>query len=433
MRLKKITTVLMAAAMCISGMTAVPADANAAASSSAASSTTRISVHDPSIFYDSSTGSYNIYGSHMAQASSKDLRNWSAMGTQGYTNKSLYASENVEGIYYIKNKFSGLYLDIENGSAQDGANIRQWSYNGSDAQKFKFVSTGDGYYYILTGATSYKKCVDVDGGSSKDGTNIMQWSYWGGEMQKYRIVQNADGTYAILTKASDCKSGLDVYDWSKSAGGNVNEWNYWGGDCQKWEIVTAVKNSGSTKASKNESLEQSLASSFQWAGYNDSDCKGGYGVWAPDVIYNKNYVWKDGSNGAYMIYYCTSSTAVRSCIGYGVSKSATGPFSYVDTVVYSGFTKGDVKVTTTSDLGTKTVNTNYNNTNIPKLINNGKVEKVGNWFSSNGAYNSSLYPNAIDPCILFDANGKLWMTYGSWSGGICILELDAATGQPKYP
>ena len=114
-------------------------------------------------------------------------------------------------------------------------------------------------------------------------------------MQKYRIVQNADGTYAILTKASDCKSGLDVYDWSKSAGGNINEWNYWGGDCQKWELVTAVKNSGSTKASKNESHEQSPASSFQWAGYNDSECKGGYGVWAPDVIYNKNYVWKDGS------------------------------------------------------------------------------------------------------------------------------------------
>lgn len=76
---------------------------------------------------------------------------------------------------------------------------------------------------------------------------------------------------------------------------------------------------------------------------------------------------------------------------YGVSKSATGPFSYVDTVVYSGFTKEDVNVTTKSNLGTKTVNTNYNNTNIPKLINNGKVEKVGNWFSSNGAYNSSFY------------------------------------------
>ena len=36
-----------------------------------------------------------------------------------------------------------------------------------------------------------------------------------------------------------------------------------------------------------------------------------------------------------------SSTAVRSCIAYSVSKSATGPFSYVDTIVYSGFTQGD--------------------------------------------------------------------------------------------
>ena len=77
-------------------------------------------------------------------------------------------------------------------------------------------------------------------------------------MQKYRIVQNADGTYAILTKASDCKSGLDVYDWSKSAGGNINEWNYWGGDCQKWELVTAVKNSGSKKASKMNLLNSRL-------------------------------------------------------------------------------------------------------------------------------------------------------------------------------
>ena len=80
-----------------------------AASSSGTSATTRISVHDPSVFYDSSNGKYYIYGSHMAQASSTDLRNWSAEGTQGYTNNTVYASENVEGVYYIQNKYSGLY------------------------------------------------------------------------------------------------------------------------------------------------------------------------------------------------------------------------------------------------------------------------------------------------------------------------------------
>ncbi len=408
--------------------------ADAAASSSSTSSTTRISVHDPSVFYDSNSGSYYIFGSHMGQASTSDLRNWSALGTQGYENKTLYASENVEGVYYIQNKYSGLYLDVADGSSGNGANIRQWSYNGSNAQKFKFVSLGDGYYYILTGASSYKSCVDVESGSANDGTNILQWEYWGGEMQKYKVIQQADGTYAILTKASNGTSGLDVYDWSSEAGGNINEWNYWGGDCQKWNLVEAESNSGSTKAATGEALEDALASSFLWAGYNDSDCSGGYAVWAPDIIYNSNYVWNDGSKGAYMMYYCTSSTYIRSCIGYAVSKSATGPFSYVDTVIYSGFTQSDNNVTTTSSLGTKTVNTSYTNTNIPSLISEGKLSSVrSSWFKSNGGYNNTLFPNAIDPCVLFDASGNMWMTYGSWSGGIYILQLDKTTGQPIYP
>lgn len=423
---------LTAAMLCVGIQTGQPV--HAAASSSDTAATTRVSVHDPSVYYDSSSGKYYIYGSHMAQASSSDLRNWTTEGTQGYTNNTLYASENVEGIYYIQNKYSGLYLDIEDGSSANGANIRQWSYNGSQAQKFKFVSLGDGYYYILTGASGYQSCVDVDSGSAEDGTNILQWEYWGGEMQKYRVVQQPDGTYAILTKASGCTAGLDVYNWSSEAGGNINEWNYWGGDCQKWNLIEAESNSGSTKSSTGEPLENALASSFLWAGYNDSDCSGGYGVWAPDIVYNPSYVWSDGSKGAYMMYYCTSSTYIRSCIGYGVSKSAKGPFSYVDTIIYSGFTKGDNNVTTTSSLGTKTVNTNYANTNIPKLISEGKLSSArSGWFNSKGEYNNTLFPNAIDPTILFDASGKMWMTYGSWSGGIYILQLDTATGQPMYP
>lgn len=431
--LKKAAVFILTVVLVLTGLQ--PANvAFAAASSSTSSNTTRVSVHDPSVFYDSSSGSYYIYGSHMAQASSKDLRNWNVLGTQGYTNSSLYASENVEGIYYLQNKFSGLYLDIENGSSANGANVRQWSYNGSDAQKFKFVSLGDGYYYILTGASGYKSCVDVESGSANDGTNILQWEYWGGEMQKYRVVKQPDGSYAILTKASGCSSGLDVYDWSAEAGGNINEWNYWGGDCQKWNLIEAESNSGSTKVSTGESLENALASAFLWAGYNDSDCSGGYAVWAPDIIYNPSYVWNDGSKGAYMMYYCTSSTYIRSCISYGVSKSATGPFSYVDTIVYSGFTQSDNNVTTTSSLGTKTVNTSYTNTNIPRLISEGKLSSVrSGWFNSSGAYNNTLFPNAIDPTVLFDASGKMWMTYGSWSGGIFILQIDPATGQPIYP
>lgn len=45
---------------------------------------------------------------------------------------------------------------------------------------------------------------------------------------------------------------------------------------------------------------------------------------------------------------------------------------------------------------------------------------------SGGAWGRT--PNAIDPQIFYDAAGRMFMTYGSWHGGIRILELDPETG-----
>jgi len=404
-----------------------------AASSSTTSTTTRASVHDPSIYYDSSTNKYYIFGSHLAQAQSTDLRNWSYLGTQGYTNTSLYGASTYEGYYYIKNKNSGLYLDVVNGSSADGTGIRQWGYNGSDAQKFRIVYYGNGDYYILTANSSYKSAIDVINGSSANGTNIEQWTYWGGTMQLFKIQQNDDGTVAFLTKASGYASALDVVDGSTASGANIQQWTYWGGDMQKWKLVKAG-GTGNASRGAGAALTAALAPSFAWAGYNDQDSSGGYSVWAPAPIYNASYVWADGSTGAYMLYYCTSSTYIRSAIGFAVSKSIAGPFQYVDTIVYSGFTNASNAITTTSSLGTKTVNTWYKYTNIPELIDNGTLSGTrSGWFTSSGGFNNTNFPNAIDPALVFDNSGKLWMSYGSWSGGIYILQINPATGKPIFP
>jgi len=389
-----------------------------AASSSTTSTTTRVSVHDPSIYYDSPTNQYYVFGSHLAQASSTDLRNWSSLGAQGYTNTSLYGALTFEGYYYIKNKNSGLYLDVVNGSAADGTNIQQWSYNGSDAQKFKIVYYGSGDYYLLTGNSSYKSSIDVSTGSAADGTNIGQWTYWGGAMQLFKIQQNIDGTVSFLSKASGYTSAIDIAGGSTSTGANVQQWTYWGGDMQKWELVKAG-GTGNSSRSNGAALISALTPSFAWAGYNDQDSSGGYSVWAPAPIYNASYVWADGSTGAYMLYYSTSSTYMRSAIGYGVSKSVTGPFEYVDTIIYSGFTSASNPITTTSSLGSKTVNTWVQNTNIPELIDNGTLSGTrSGWFTSSGGFNNTSFPNAIDPTPVLDGSGNLWVTYGSWSGGI---------------
>ena len=149
------------------------------------------------------------------------------------------SSSALDGTYYIKSYYSGMYLDIVNGSSANNANLQQWYYNGCNAQKFKLVSAGDGYYYIYTGASDYTKVLDVAKKSSADGANVAQYTYNGNSNQKFKVTEVKDGVYAILTGVSSGKSCLDVYGWSTAAGGNIAQWTYWGGDCQLWYLESA--------------------------------------------------------------------------------------------------------------------------------------------------------------------------------------------------
>ncbi len=217
------------------------------------------------------------------------------------------------------------------------------------------------------------------------------------------IMRDADGTYYIFGSHITTAKSKDLIDWEYTARGYKREGNVHFGN-----------------------LSENLKGSFKWAGEDDSDCKGGFAVWAPDVYYNPKYLWKDGSRGAYMMYYSASSTYKRSCIGLAVSKEIDGVYEYVDTVIYSGFTKVKAKDENS------THNKIYTNTNIDELIEKGRVcSYKDDWGIED--YDSTKYPNAIDPCVYEDAKGRLYLTYGSWSGGIFALRINELNGMPIYP
>jgi arabinan endo-1,5-alpha-L-arabinosidase len=221
------------------------------------------------------------------------------------------------------------------------------------------------------------------------------------------ITVSEDGTYYVFGSHIAAAKSTDMINWTTFTNGYAKTNNTLFGN-----------------------LSENLKVPFSWAGENDRDSAGTFAVWAPDVYYNKDYVNTDGSKGAYMMYFCTSSTSIRSAIAFAVSQNIEGPYTYVDTLVYSGFTK-----TSKTDSDSK-INTWYKNTNIQSLIDDGTLQDGvnENWFNSlSGGYNNKYAPNAIDPTILEDKDGKLWMTYGSWSGGIFILEIDPTTGKAIYP
>lgn len=134
---------------------------------------------------------------------------------------------------------------------------------------------------------------------------------------------------------------------------------------------------------------------------------GGEHVWAPDVIYNE-------TTGLYYMYYCTTSTWNASNLCYGVSETPEGPFEWKGALIYSGFDSETIK-----------------KTNVLDYVS--EDDAACEYLTAGGTYNYKEYPNAIDPSVFYDGDGRMWMVYGSWSGGIYLIELDPATGECIHP
>lgn len=141
---------------------------------------------------------------------------------------------------------------------------------------------------------------------------------------------------------------------------------------------------------------------FSFVGRNREN---GYSVWAPDVIYNKEMK-------KYVMYFCTTSTYKKSSLCYAVADKITGPYKFMDRLLDSGFNNRTVY-----------------NTDFLKYHDKSELKD----YLMENDYDNQKWPNCIDPCVLYDKDGKMWMVYGSWSGGIFILQLDEKTGLLKHP
>ena len=155
-------------------------------------------------------------------------------------------TSNLDGYYYIKSKYSGLYLNTANDSSANSAAIVHETGDGAMAQRFRLVSTGtEGVYYIYTGASDYTKAIDISGKSTANGASVIQYTYNGNTNQQFKLVQVGD-YYAILTGVSGYASCLDVYDWSTTAGDPIKQYTYWGGDCQLYKLESCSSGSSAT-------------------------------------------------------------------------------------------------------------------------------------------------------------------------------------------
>ncbi|WP_304225501.1 beta-1,3-glucanase family protein [Gracilinema caldarium] len=157
----------------------------------------------------------------------------------------------IEGaIYKITAACSGKALDVAEVSKNPGANIHQWEFVQGENQKWKLVSSGDGYWYIESVWSGL--VLDGDAWGTADGTNIIQWNRGNNQAnQKWKIEPNGDGTYRLTNLHAN--KVLDVSGASTANGANVQLWAWNASSAQRWTFTRLDSTSG-TGGSSTTSL-----------------------------------------------------------------------------------------------------------------------------------------------------------------------------------
>lgn len=176
-------------------------------------------------------------------------------------------------------------------------------------------------------------------------------------------------------------------------------------DAYTTHVIKKVKNS------KGEEVAFGNFDAHGWQ-YEGNTVKGMQ--WAPDVIYNKTMK-------KWCMYMSLNGDHWCSSIVCFVSDNIEGPWTYQGPVVFSGFqgTYAHNSYAAADDWKHTDFAIATGETALPSRY------KVGDKW---GTY----WPNCIDPCVFYDDDDNLWMSYGSWSGGIFMIRLDKTNGLRDY-
>lgn len=142
-----------------------------------------------------------------------------------------------------------------------------------------------------------------------------------------------------------------------------------------------------------------------WSARGNADYDVNGMMWAPDVIFNK-------ALQKWCMYLSVNGDYWYSSIIMLTADNIGGPYRYQAPVVISGARS----------------NGSFADTDMGLVLGESSLPARYNPSDNYGNH----WPNAIDPCVFYDEEGNLWMSYGSWSGGIFMLQLDEQTGLRDY-
>ena len=336
-------------------------------------------------FQKNANGSYKIVSSvsdvamDLDNASDNDGTNIKLYSDYSTIAQNWFIHQSTDGLYYFRSECSQTRVfDLCGGATDNNTNVQLWSYNGTDAQKFRidkcaeilnlgdefkgFIMSTDcwkpimqtddnnvvlgtentqnmkrslwhfyrnkeaGYYTIYNYLNG--KCLDVHNASDEDGANVQCFDQHDNPAQKWYILRSSDGAYTYM-KAGCSSKNLDVENGSTEDGANIQLYTLNGTAAQKFTIYkldeTRDKISYNLVANKSDinvgdSVSIEITNAIYAIDYKlyIVNPDGSKDTIALDM--NNNYIFSPTKTGKYIIFASVTSP-VSSYTGSEIEKS----------------------------------------------------------------------------------------------------------------
>lgn len=106
----------------------------------------------------------------------------------------------TNGYYFIRNRETGRYIDLEGASTETGAPIQQWSFHGEIQSQWQLTRQSDGTYTIKSKLSG--QYVSAKNNASQSSAKIVQTPASTGAGAHWYVYQSDTGAYIFVSKSS---------------------------------------------------------------------------------------------------------------------------------------------------------------------------------------------------------------------------------------
>lgn len=188
----------------------------------------------------SKVGTYmSISGSNVQTGGSADISKagWT------FTSTSYSPASVSNGVFFIASKVdTNKVFDIPAASQNQTAQLQLYARNGSNAQKFKIQSAGNGYVYLIPLHSG--QYLNVAGGTAANNTKVWQYRYDGTNAEKFKLVDTGDGDGSVYLQYYNTSFNIDVPGAQAVNGKKLYLYSANGSAAQKFYFIKTTTSKG---------------------------------------------------------------------------------------------------------------------------------------------------------------------------------------------